>query len=168
LDEEVLQFAPIDLGQHAALCVEFRIDSYVCSFGSADKFYVDHGGEQQYLDWLRHTMLELPGSCVHLWAGRRIVGQLELGRSHGGPENSGPEIAQVNLYYLVPEVRSTGVSDCLDNYVGHFCARLGLRQAQLNVSPSNHRAIRHYEKHAWKNRGSDPRHPDILLFEKGF
>lgn len=163
LDEGMLKFAPIDLDRHAALCVEFRIDSYVCSFGSADMFYFDHGGEQRYLDWMRDMMLELPGSCVHLWEGGRIIGQLEMERSR-----SGPEIAHVNLYYLVAEVRGTGVSDHLDSYVRCFCARLGLLHAQLKVSRSNHRAIRHYEKHAWKNRGSDPRHPDSLLFERSF
>jgi GNAT superfamily N-acetyltransferase len=161
MSDESLGFAPIDLGEHAELCVEFRLDSYVCSFGTTDKFYVDNGSAQGYLDWLRAKMQELPGSCVHLWQGADIIGQLELERSPAGPE-----IGYVNLYYLVTEARGCGVSRRLDDYVCGFYANLGLNQARLNVSPSNDRAIRHYEKHGWQNRGPDPRHPELLLFEK--
>jgi GNAT superfamily N-acetyltransferase len=72
------------------------------------------------------------------------------------------------LYYLVPEARGSGASARLDEYVCGFYANLGLNEARLNVSPSNERAIRHYLKHGWKNLGPDPRHPEILQFEKFF
>jgi GNAT superfamily N-acetyltransferase len=163
MNDESLNFAPIDLGAHAELCVEFRLDSYVCSFGTTDKFYLDNTSEQAYVDWLRARMQELPGSCVHLWRKAEIIGQLELERSWAGRE-----IGYVNLYYLVPEARGCGVSERLDEYVCGFYANLGLDRARLNVSPSNDRALRHYEKHGWQNRGPDPRHPEILLFEKTF
>ena len=163
MNDESLGFTPIDLGEHAELCVEFRLDSYVCSFGTTDKFYVDNTSEQGYLDWLCARMKDLPGSCVHLWRGAEIIGQLELERSRASPE-----IGYVNLYYLVPKARGSGVSKRLDDYVCGFYANLGLNQARLNVSPSNDRAIRHYKKHGWQNRGPDPRHPEILLFEKAF
>jgi RimJ/RimL family protein N-acetyltransferase len=68
----------------------------------------------------------------------------------------------------VPEARGTGVSHRLDDYVRHFYAELGLKQARLNVSPSNERAIRYYEKHGWQNLGPDPRHSEMLLFENCF
>jgi len=163
MNDESLGFTPIDLGEHAELCVEFRLDSYVCSFGTTDKFYVDNTSEQGYLDWLCARMKDLPGSCVYLWRGAEIIGQLELERSRASPE-----IGYVNLYYLVPKARGSGVSKRLDDYVCGFYANLGLNQARLNVSPSNDRAIRHYKKHGWQNRGPDPRHPEILLFEKAF
>jgi len=163
MSDESLSFAPIDLDDHAELCIEFRLDSYACSFGTTDKFYVDNTSEQGYLDWLRAKIQELPGSCVHLWQGTEIIGQLELERSR-----TGPEIGYVSLYYLVREARGSGLSERLDEYVCRFYTKLGLAQARLNVSPSNDRAMRHYEKHRWRNRGPDPRHPEILLLEKTF
>jgi GNAT superfamily N-acetyltransferase len=163
MSDDSLNFAAIDLGEHADLCVAFRLDSYVCSFGTTDHFYVDNTNEREYVDWLRARMQELPGSCVHLWRGARIIGQLEMGGSRAGAE-----IGHVNLYYLVPEARGSGASARLDEYVCGFYANLGLNEARLNVSPSNERAIRHYLKHGWKNLGPDPRHPEILQFEKFF
>jgi GNAT superfamily N-acetyltransferase len=159
--DDSLNFAPIDLGRHAELCVEFRLDSYVCSFGTTDDFYLDNTSEQGYLDWLRGRMQELPGSCVHLWRGVRIIGQLEMER-----HPAGAQVGCVNMYYLVPEARGSRASRRLDEYVCGFCANLGLKQARLNVSPLNERAIRHYQKHGWKSLGADPHHSELLLFEK--
>jgi len=163
LNDRPLNFAPVDLAEHAELCVAIRLDSYVCSFGTTDQFYIDNANEQGYVDWLRTRMQELPGSCVHLWRGAEIIGQLELGRS-----GAGTEIGHVNLYYLVPQARGSGASRRLDQYLCGFYADLGLTRARLNVSPSNERAIRHYLKHGWKNLGPDPRHLEILQFEKAF
>jgi ribosomal protein S18 acetylase RimI-like enzyme len=158
-----LTFSPIDLDEHAEVCVAFRLDSYVCSFGTTTHFYVDNTNEEGYVDWLRARMRESPGSCVHLWRGARIIGQLEMGGSQAGAE-----IGHVNLYYLVPEARGSGAGERLDEYVSGFYANLGLHEARLNVSPSNERAIRHYLKHGWKNLGPDPRYPEVLQFEKLF
>jgi RimJ/RimL family protein N-acetyltransferase len=161
--DESLYFAPIDLGEHAELCVRFRLDSYVCSFGSSARFYADNNTDQGYVDWLQRRMHDLSGSCVHLWRGTQIIGQLELGRSCANSH-----IGYVNLCYLVPDARGSGASGRLDEYVCAFHAKLGLDRAHLNVSPSNERAIRYYEKYRWRNRGDDPRHLELLLFEKTF
>jgi len=158
-----LRFEPIDLSRHADLCVRFRIDSYVCSLGSSEKFYEHNETVQGYIDWLRKRMQELPGSCVHLWKGDGIIGQLEMGRYR-----TIPEMGYVNLYYLVPEARGTGISHRLDDYVRQFYSALALKQARLNVSPTNERAIRYYEKQGWQNLGPDPRHPEMLVFERTF
>jgi GNAT superfamily N-acetyltransferase len=168
MSDDRLIFAAVDLGKHAELCVAFRLDSYVCSFGSTDLFYIDNANEQGYVDGLRTRMRELPGGCVHLWRGAEIIGQLELGRSRPGAEAAGPEIGYVNLYYLVPKARGSGASARLDEYLCGFYADLGLSRARLNVSPSNERAIRHYLKHGWKNLGPDPQYLDNLQFEKAF
>jgi nitrilase len=117
MTEEALHFVPIDLGEPADLSVAFRLDSYFCSFGAADKFYVDYTSEQGCLDWLRNRMHELPGSCVHLCRGAQIIGQLEMGRSRAGPE-----IGYVNLYCLVAEARGSGAGERLDEYVRGFMA----------------------------------------------
>jgi ribosomal protein S18 acetylase RimI-like enzyme len=169
MSDDSLSFAPIDLGEHAGLCVEFRLDSYVCSFGTTDSFYIDNASEQGYVDRLRARMQELPGSCVHLWRGSQIIGQLEMGWPQAGTERrAGTEFGSVDMYYLVPKARGSGASERLDEYVCGFYANLGLSQARLSVSPSNERAIRHYRKYGWKNLGPDPRRPEVLLFGKTF
>lgn len=163
MSDESLEFRPINLDEHADLCVKFRIDSYVCGVGTAEMFYEQNTSEQGYIDWLLNRMRDLPGSCVHLWRGTEIVGQLEMGLSRAGPD-----IGYVNLYYLVLEARGSGLSERLDEYVRSFYADLGIKRARLNVGPANSRAIRFYEKHGWKNLGPDSRQPEILLFERDF
>ena len=47
---EELSFQPIDLKQHANVCIRFREDSFVCSFGSAGRFHeADGKGAERYL-----------------------------------------------------------------------------------------------------------------------
>lgn len=74
---------PIELARHAALCVEFRADSYVCGDGDALRFWATAGSAGA--DFLKHMAANrhaLPGSCVHAWRGEAIVGQ--VGTPTGG------------------------------------------------------------------------------------
>lgn len=95
-----LEFRDIDVDGDGATCVAFRIDSFIESFGSADRFYEHAGpGGERYLDGLRAKLRTLPGSCVHAWLGDTIVGQLELRcDAANAAEGYG------SLYYLAPEV----------------------------------------------------------------
>ena len=100
-----LRFAPIDLDSAAETAIAFRADSFVCSFGSAERFYeADGKGHERYLAWLRERMQSIPGSCVHVWSGEAVIGQIEMGRFKGDPE-----IGYVNLYYLAPACRNRGL-----------------------------------------------------------
>jgi hypothetical protein len=75
LIEAKLQFEPIDLDSAAKTAIAFRADSFVCSFGSAERFYeADGKGHERYLVWLRERMQSIPGSCVHAWKTRRKLG----------------------------------------------------------------------------------------------
>jgi GNAT superfamily N-acetyltransferase len=157
------RFEPIDLDAHADLCVQFRVDSYVCSFGTGEGFDRFNSSVGGYIEWLRKKMDDIPGSCVHVWRESRIIGQIELGRSRRDPA-----IGYVNLYYLVPEVRGTGVGDRLEEHVRRFFEHLGIRKARLSVSPSNSRAFRYYLKQGWKDLGPQPNRPEVHLMEKDF
>jgi hypothetical protein len=42
MEPKRLVFKPIDLDSHASVCVEFRRDSFVCSFG-VDSFFNEAG-----------------------------------------------------------------------------------------------------------------------------
>ena len=104
MQSSTLEFKSIDLTRERDLCVRFRADSFICSFGSADRFYKqDESGTEEYLHWLKQRMTEIPNSCVHVWKEARIIGQIELSRwKHDA------SIGYVNLFYLDPAFRGQG------------------------------------------------------------
>ncbi len=146
-----MQFLDIDLDQHFDVCVAFRGDASVCSFGSADPFYLRAGdGCQDYRAQLSEQMKALPGSCVHGWLDGRIVGQIEMRRDPAEPTRG-----HVRLFYLVPELRGQGLAAELERYAEDLLTRGGSTLAWLRVSPSNERAVRHYLKQGWTDTGPD-------------
>jgi hypothetical protein len=101
-----LVFETIDLERHAKLCVEFRRDSYACSFpDGSERFDAENGATgNKYLDWLGQRISQFLQGFVHTWAADQIVGQLEFRiRSEG--------IGYVNLFYLTPTARGAGFSN---------------------------------------------------------
>jgi ribosomal protein S18 acetylase RimI-like enzyme len=150
-----VRFCPIDFERHAALCIEFRRDAFVCSFGSAGGAdEVEHsGGTDGYLAWLRARQAEFPQGVVHAFAGSEVVGQLELARR--GRE------ARVHLFYAVPHLRGTGIGDALHDHAITTLTAAGAHDASLLVSPTNGRALRYYEKHGWVDGGPVPGRDDL-------
>jgi len=108
-------------------------------------------------------MRSIPASCVHVWSGQTIVGQLEMGE-----HKSVPRMGYVNLYYLVPAYRGRGLGRSLDEYTTTFLRGLGFACARLNVSPTNHQAVRFYLKNGWRDLGPHERHPYVHVMEKNF
>jgi GNAT superfamily N-acetyltransferase len=164
LQPSILQFQPIDLAQHQELCLQFRADSFVCSFGSAERFYNEDGsGAAEYLHWLNRRMKEIPNSCVHVWQAGRIIGQLEMRRWK--PD---PEVGYVNLFYLIPKYRAQGLGQQLDQYAADFFAQLGCRAARLSASPTNGRAMRFYLKQGWVDLGPRADVPEVHYLQKTY
>ncbi len=157
-----LTFREIDPETHRDVCVRFRADSFVASFGSAERFFAEAGpGAADYLAGLRAKNEQLPGSCVHAWLDERIVGQIELRR-----DRVDPSCAHVLLYYVIPELRGTGAAAELDAYVARFAHHAGFQRARLRVSPTNGRAIAFYRKRGWRDLGTDPTQPEVRLMER--
>jgi ribosomal protein S18 acetylase RimI-like enzyme len=149
LQSSIFEFKPIDLERHQDLCVRFRADSFVCSFGSDDRFYEEDGnGAERYLQWLMQRMAKIPNSCVHIWKEEQIIGQMEMRRwKHD------LNVGYVNLFYLIPEFRGQGLGQQLDRYAANFFRQLGCRSARLNVSPTNPAAMKFYLKQGWNDLG---------------
>ena len=141
-----VRFLPIDIERHAELCVEFRRDSFVCSFGTDAAFERD-GGAEGYLAWLRARAKEVPEGIVHVWRGERIVGQLEM------RVRAEPYSGYVNLFYLVPGERGSGLGADLFRYTVRVFERRGVSCLRLSVSPTNARALKYYEKCGFSNLG---------------
>lgn len=146
-----IRFVPINLERDAAICVQFRADSFICSFGNADIFYQSNGEDgARYIEWLRKIMSKNPMSAMHVWEGDCIIGQLELTIREDDLKR---EFGYVNLFYLIPEKRGTGIADNLNAYVQDYYQRLGISRLRLTVSSENARAIGYYVKHGWKDCG---------------
>src|SRR5262249_41290753 len=91
-----LRFAPIDLDVHSGVCIDFRADAFICSFGTSQEFHgADGKGAERYVAALRRRLLELPGCAIHVWSAGTIVGQIEMDRFL-----LDPSIGYVSLYYL--------------------------------------------------------------------
>ncbi len=159
-----IRFLPIDLQKNTDLCVKFRIDSFVCGFGHADSFYKNCGiNGEDYLKWLKKIMEEDQLAALHIWEDNQIIGQLELTiRKDEKDEKYG----YVNLFYLIPEKRGTGIGDVIHGYVEDHYRRLGYSVLRLTVSFENVRAIKYYIKHGWKEIGPRSDFPGTFYMEK--
>jgi ribosomal protein S18 acetylase RimI-like enzyme len=158
--EQSLQFHTINLPRDASVCASFRRDSYACSFTDPERFAKDCGNDgERYLDWLAVRVAEFPVGFIHVWRNGQIVGQMEMQvRNKLG-------IGYINLFYLVPEVRGTGIAEALNHYAVSVFSNLGVLRLQLSVSPSNARAMRFYIRQGWRDLGPRPGHEDIHLME---
>ena len=157
-----LRFREIDLDRDAETCIQFRRDSFVESFGSAERFYRAAGADaKDYVEGLRSKNREWPGSCAHAWLADEIAGQVEVRRDRADPAR-----AHVLLYYLRANLRGRGLGAQLDAYVRELCRAAGVHTTTLRVSPDNRRAMAFYTKHGWHDRGIDPDHPEVHIMER--
>jgi ribosomal protein S18 acetylase RimI-like enzyme len=154
-----LVFKTIDLDMYASVCVAYRRDSYLCSFGE-DGFFQEAGPNGvHYIERLRLRIAKFPDGYVHAWHGDKIAGQMEMQILEE------PRRGYVNLFYLVKEMRGTGVSGELQDYAMDFMRRHGVQVAQLSVSPTNARALDFYRKHGWRDLGLRPGRDNVNLME---
>jgi GNAT superfamily N-acetyltransferase len=141
-----LQFATIDLARHKDLCIEFRRDSYIVSFGDDRIFNEENGADGSgYIEWLSERIARFPEGHVHVWRGEDIIGQLEIIVS--------PSSGYVNLFYLVAKERGLGHGRTLHEYTVGLFQRHRVRVAGLSVSPTNGRALRYYARNGWRDLG---------------
>lgn len=166
-DSQEIVFLPIDLERHLDEVVRNRLDSFVSSFGEEKgraAFYGPDGdGVAKYIDWLKAKMAIDPYLAVHAWQGDRIIGQMELGTL-----KTDSSVGYVNLYYLIPEFRGTGVSKALDDYAVRYLKSKGHKTARLAVSPTNSRALRYYTRMGWADLGQRADAPELNWMEKSF
>ena len=160
MDLARLAFRPIDLDSHASVCVAFRRDSFLCSFG-VDDFFVEAGPNGvDYIARLRLRTAKFPTGYVHVWSGDVIVGQMEM------QILDDPRRGYVNLFYLRPESRGLGFGADLQQYAMSFMRSHGVDTAQLSVSPTNGRALAYYRKHGWHDLGPRPDSSRVHLMQR--
>lgn len=156
-----LAFRPVDLDAHLDVCLRFRIDAFICAFGSAEPFLQSAGGAEGYADWLREKDTNLPGCLVHVWRDGEIVGQIEMGRLA-----SDVSIGYVNLFYLVPEQRGQGLGTLLEAYAWSFLSGQGCESLRLTAARDNLPAWVFYQHNGWQDLGPREHKPGAHLLHK--
>jgi GNAT superfamily N-acetyltransferase len=157
-----LAFHPLDLPADGPLAIRFSEDAFVCSFGTAERFWAEAGRDgQKWIDRLAEKLKEDDRMAVNAWLDGRIVGQVVLGSSE-----TLPGAGHVNLYYLSPESRGHGLAGQLDAFAVDVLRDHGYRVATLNVSPTNVPAIRFYLRQGWRNLGPRADAPHVHAMER--
>ncbi len=138
------------------MCITFAVDTNMCSFGSAEQLHGEDGkGTERYIQRLRAKLAADPESCLHVWLGGTVVGQLNLGRFID------PSVGYVSVFYVAPQWRGKGVADGMEQYATDWFKRRGFASARLSVTPSNVRAVRFYLRSGWRDLG--PREDKLAL-----
>jgi ribosomal protein S18 acetylase RimI-like enzyme len=157
-----LSFRPIELPANARLSVDFCEDAFVCSFGSAERFWADAGRDgRKWVAKLGEKLASDERSAVNAWMDEAIVGQVVLGTSE-----TEPNVGHVNLYYLVPSSRGRGLANQLDAYAVSVLRDQGYFTATLNVSPNNLAAVRFYQRCGWRPLGARADAPYVDAMER--
>lgn len=156
-----IKFEPIDIDNDFSNCVEFRRDSYFCSFGT----YVGYensiiGYEQR----MRKRIYDENWFYFHIWCENEIVGQLEF-RAFSDL----PETGYVNLVYVTPKYRGLGVAKLAQSFILNTLIANNCKNAILSVGRTNNRAINHYKRFGWKYFQPNSKHEitDFYMCELG-
>lgn len=159
---ENISIKPVQLDLHKDICISFREDSFVVSFGDAKKFYEEDGkGAERYIEWLRGKILKDVLTVVHIWQDNEIIGQIEM----GGPFKD-PLCGYINLYYIIPSKRGIGLGKALDQHAMEYFKNKQMERVQLSVSPANLQAVSYYKKMGWIDLGPREGHPEVHMMEK--
>lgn len=127
----------IDVDKHRNVIISFRRDSFKVSFGTDHDF-----DEDEYVRWVQDQSALFPDGFILLMEKGVPIGQLELTLK----DYEGSKIGYVNLYYLIPERRGSGMGNKLHQYALQFFRTQGVSEYHLRVSPSNHQALGFYRR----------------------
>lgn len=151
----------INVDQDAELCIAFRREMYVSSFGSSEGLEEEMGeGNARYLEQLRARIAQLPEGNIHLWRGERIVGQAEMRLL-----DEDPHVGYVSLFYVAADCRGEGLGRVLHEHAVDVFRRHGRKLMRLSVSISNARAIAFYRKLGWIPVGTRPNKEPMAIME---
>jgi ribosomal protein S18 acetylase RimI-like enzyme len=151
----------IDLEWSADLCVAFRREMYLASFGSDEGLEEEMGPDNAlYLQSLRERIAQVPEGNVHLWRGNRIVAQAEMRLLE-----EDPGVGYVSLFYVTADCRAEGLGRALHEHAVDVFRRRGMRAMRLSVSISNPGAMAFYRRLGWKAVGTRPNIEPMVIME---
>ena len=143
-----MDFIPvhIEITETLDLCMQFRRDAHIISFGSDLMF-----SAKETKEWFEYLSTSDDCGFYHVIQNDEIIGQIEF--RTGLIDEQGNKFGYINLLYLLPELRDNGLGRKLEQFI---LARLNDKQcnyAQLRYSPTNLQAVSFYRKHGWFDVG---------------
>ena len=160
----MVSFSPINLEKNFNKCVEFRRDSFECSFGNSDGYETTIGKNGSiYFDKIKSRSSLSGWYYYHIFFEESIIGQLEF-------KNFSflPQYGYVHLYYLDAAHRGKGHSRHLNDFVVNKLMDAGCKGAILSVSAGNERAIKFYEKFGWHRFKKNIKHDNFYFYRVKF
>ncbi|MBU2864877.1 GNAT family N-acetyltransferase [Reinekea forsetii] len=157
----MFEFKTIDPSLDRSICIEHRLDAYICTHGNSDGFLSQIGGEQgdEYISRLEKRISQIPqGNCL-CYFNDQLAGQLEM------KWHESPNVGYVNLFYLRPEYRGVGFGRMLHDKSIDIFHTLGADSLLLSVGKKNRKAKAFYEKLGWHNLGTRSDKPYAELYE---
>jgi len=116
-----IHFKSINIDTDFSYCVDFRRDSYFCSFGTYEGFDDSVIG---YEDRMRKRMSQSDWFYYHIWSADEIIGQLEF-KSFSDYLDT----AYVHLIYIVPKFRGLGIADLAHAFIVKTLISNGCKKA---------------------------------------
>lgn len=141
-----MEFVSVDLNKYLELCIEFRRDTHILSYGTDKTF-----DRNQCIDWFNQLKESNNKGFVHIIINEKIVGQLEFKSAIEAAE--GNLSGYINLLYLIPEYRGKGYGLKLQNYIFSKFHADGCSLAYLRYLPENNKAGLFYLKNGWSILG---------------
>lgn len=141
-----MEFINVDLDTQLALCLAFRRDAHIISFGNDDNF-----NTAETTLWFKKLATENSQGFLHILLDGNTIGQLEF--KSAILADDGIKRGYIYLLYLLPEFRGKGYGEKLLAYIFSIFKADQCQAANLRYLPHNKAAAGFYKKHGWQKQG---------------
>ncbi|EGR7977946.1 GNAT family N-acetyltransferase [Vibrio vulnificus] len=143
-----MEFVPVNIETEGTLdlCVQFRRDAHIVSFGDDTNFNV---GETKA--WFTKLNTFDNSGFYHVFKNNEVIGQIEF--RNGLLDEQGVKFGYINLLYLLPEYRNKGLGSELEDFIFAQFKNERCAYAHLRYIPANLQAVSFYHKHGWTDVG---------------
>ncbi|AUW07697.1 GNAT family N-acetyltransferase [Vibrio campbellii] len=143
-----MEFIPVNIETDSVLdlCMKFRRDAHVVSFGNDDVFNAD-----ETKAWFTKLSKFDDSGFYHVALNNEVIGQIEF--RNGLRDEQGMKFGYINLLYLLPQFRNNGLGNKLLDFIFSQFKNEQCVYAQLRYIPENLQAASFYQKHGWRDVG---------------
>ncbi|WGV98042.1 GNAT family N-acetyltransferase [Vibrio sp. YMD68] len=142
-----MDFVSVDLDRNMDMCISFRRDAHIVSYGSDDAFDIN-----SVQKWFEKLGNKADGTgFYHVFHEGKIIGQLEF--ESGLKNDKGELYGYIYLIYLKQNFRNQGLGIELQDFVFSRFKSDGCKYAELRYLAENSQGKRFYTKHGWQDVG---------------
>ena len=142
-----MEFLPVNLDGSLEMCISFRRDAHIISYGSDDTF-----DPNSVKKWYKKLSNKLDGAgFYHVVHDGEIVGQLEF--VSGLSDSRGELYGYIYLIYLKLDFRNQGLGLELQEFMFSIFKSDSCKYVELRYLPENVQGKQFYKKHGWQDVG---------------